>query len=86
MTGKWAVSIEQFLMTSGDFEGCFHHDVFLFVLSTHLSLLMSGNPAQESVSLKLPLNVVEGSVRATISVTGQSQNLAMLIPFQIPYL
>ncbi|XP_071671350.1 alpha-2-macroglobulin-like protein 1 isoform X3 [Patagioenas fasciata] len=36
-----------------------------------------GNPAQESVSLKLPLNVVEGSVRATISVTGDLMGTAL---------
>ncbi|KAF1402138.1 Alpha-2-macroglobulin-like protein 1, partial [Spheniscus mendiculus] len=36
-----------------------------------------GNPAQESVSLMLPLNVVEGSVRATISVTGDLMGAAL---------
>ena len=56
---------------SGDFEGCFHQNLFLFVLPTHLTPPVSGSPAQESVSLMLPLNVVEGSVRATVSVTGK---------------
>ncbi|NXL48261.1 A2ML1 protein, partial [Podilymbus podiceps] len=47
-----------------------------------------GNPAQESVSLMLPLNVVEGSVRATVSVTGDLmgtavQNLDHLV--QLPH-
>lgn len=32
---------------------------------------VSGNPAQESVSLMLPLDVIEGSVRATVLVTGK---------------
>ncbi|KFW65654.1 Alpha-2-macroglobulin-like 1, partial [Pygoscelis adeliae] len=36
-----------------------------------------GNPAQESVSLMLPLNVVEGSVRATVSVTGDLMGTAL---------
>ncbi|XP_062426832.1 alpha-2-macroglobulin-like protein 1 [Rhea pennata] len=35
------------------------------------------NPAQESVSLMLPLNVIEGSVRATISVTGDLMGTAL---------
>ncbi|NWX05020.1 A2ML1 protein, partial [Caloenas nicobarica] len=44
----------------------------VLVERAHSSILCpkKGNPAQESVSLKLPLNVVEGSVRATVSVTG----------------
>ncbi|NXL89085.1 A2ML1 protein, partial [Alectura lathami] len=47
-----------------------------------------GSPAQESVSLMLPLNVVEGSVRATISITGDLmgtalQNLDRLV--QVPH-
>ncbi|KFM08376.1 Alpha-2-macroglobulin-like 1, partial [Aptenodytes forsteri] len=36
-----------------------------------------GSPAQESVSLMLPLNVVEGSVRATVSVTGDLMGTAL---------
>ncbi|NWR52599.1 A2ML1 protein, partial [Regulus satrapa] len=36
-----------------------------------------GNPAEESVSLVLPLNVVEGSVRATVSVTGDPMGMAL---------
>ena len=71
MTGKWGVSTEQSWTVSGDFEGCFHPSLSLFVLLTHLTSLVSGNPAQESVSLMLPRNVVEGSVRATVSVTGK---------------
>ncbi|XP_008944140.1 PREDICTED: alpha-2-macroglobulin-like protein 1, partial [Merops nubicus] len=56
----------------------------------HSSILCpkKGNPAQESVSLMLPQNVVEGSVRATVSVTGDLlgtalQNLDRLV--QLPH-
>ncbi|KAI1242123.1 hypothetical protein IHE44_0005640, partial [Lamprotornis superbus] len=44
----------------------------VLVEKAHSSILCpeKGNPAEESVSLVLPLNVVEGSVRATVSVTG----------------
>ncbi|NWV23096.1 A2ML1 protein, partial [Origma solitaria] len=36
-----------------------------------------GNPAQEYVSLMLPLNMIEGSVRATVSVTGDLMGTAL---------
>ncbi|PKK22305.1 alpha-2-macroglobulin-like protein 1 [Columba livia] len=51
----------------------------VLVERAHSSILCpkKGNPAQESVSLKLPLNVVEGSVRATISVTGDLMGTAL---------
>ncbi|NWT12645.1 A2ML1 protein, partial [Vireo altiloquus] len=62
----------------------------VLVEKAHSSILCpeKGNPAQESVSLVLPLNVVEGSVRATISVTGDLmgtalQNLGHLV--QMPH-
>ncbi|NXO11614.1 A2ML1 protein, partial [Oriolus oriolus] len=62
----------------------------VLVEKAHSSILCpeKGNPAQESVSLVLPLNVVEGSVRATVSVTGDLmgtalQNLDQLV--QIPH-
>ncbi|NXK02544.1 A2ML1 protein, partial [Herpetotheres cachinnans] len=62
----------------------------VLVEKAHSSILcpQKGNPVQESVSLMLPLNVVEGSVRATISVTGDLmgtalQNLDRLV--QIPH-
>ncbi|XP_035170950.1 alpha-2-macroglobulin-like protein 1 isoform X2 [Oxyura jamaicensis] len=44
----------------------------VLVEKAHSSILCpkKGSPAQESVSLMLPQNVVEGSVRATVSVTG----------------
>ncbi|XP_009892445.1 PREDICTED: alpha-2-macroglobulin-like protein 1 [Charadrius vociferus] len=51
----------------------------VLVEKAHSSILCpkKGNPAQESVSLMLPLNVVEGSVRATISVTGDLMGTAL---------
>ncbi|NXS68243.1 A2ML1 protein, partial [Pandion haliaetus] len=51
----------------------------VLVEKAHSSILCpkKGNPAQESVSLMLPLNVVEGSVRATVSVTGDLMGLAL---------
>ncbi|NWU83573.1 A2ML1 protein, partial [Onychorhynchus coronatus] len=51
----------------------------VLVEKAHSSILCpkKGNPAQESVSLMLPLNVVEGSVRATISVTGDLMGTAV---------
>ncbi|NXL34638.1 A2ML1 protein, partial [Glaucidium brasilianum] len=62
----------------------------VLVEKAHSSVLCpkKGNPAQESVSLMLPLNVVEGSVRATVSVTGDLlgtalQNLDHLV--QMPH-
>ncbi|NWH24606.1 A2ML1 protein, partial [Grus americana] len=62
----------------------------VLVEKAHSSILCpkKGNPAQESVSLMLPLNVVEGSVRATVSVTGDLlgtalQNLDHLV--QMPH-
>lgn len=54
--------------------------ISFFVSPLHLTLLVTGNPAQESVSLMLPLNVVEGSVRATISVTGKEFNYDNTFP------
>ncbi|XP_010225972.1 PREDICTED: alpha-2-macroglobulin-like protein 1 [Tinamus guttatus] len=62
----------------------------VLIEKVHSSILCpkKGNPAQESVSLMLPLNVIEGSVRATMSVTGDLmgtalQNLDHLV--QIPH-
>ncbi|NWX16595.1 A2ML1 protein, partial [Aegotheles bennettii] len=62
----------------------------VLVEKAHSSMLCpkKGNPSQESVSLMLPLNVVEGSVRATVSVTGDLmgtvlQNLDRLV--QMPH-
>ncbi|NWW11896.1 A2ML1 protein, partial [Oreocharis arfaki] len=51
----------------------------VLVEKAHSSVLCpeKGNPAQESVSLVLPLNVVEGSVRATVSVTGDLMGMAL---------
>ncbi|NWY63122.1 A2ML1 protein, partial [Chionis minor] len=51
----------------------------VLVEKAHSSILCpkKGNPAQESVSLMLPRNVVEGSVRATISVTGDLMGTAL---------
>ncbi|XP_051473048.1 alpha-2-macroglobulin-like protein 1 [Apus apus] len=51
----------------------------VLVEKAHSSILCpkKGNPAQESVSLMLPLNVVEGSVRATVSVTGDLMGQAL---------
>ncbi|KFV99886.1 Alpha-2-macroglobulin-like 1, partial [Fulmarus glacialis] len=51
----------------------------VLVEKAHSSILCpkKGNPAQESVSLMLPLNVVEGSVRATVSVTGDLMGTAL---------
>ncbi|XP_010284558.1 PREDICTED: alpha-2-macroglobulin-like protein 1, partial [Phaethon lepturus] len=51
----------------------------VLVEKAHSSILCprKGNPAQESVSLMLPLNVVEGSVRATMSVTGDLMGAAL---------
>nr|XP_013811703.1 PREDICTED: alpha-2-macroglobulin-like protein 1 [Apteryx mantelli mantelli] len=51
----------------------------VLVEKAHSSILcpQKGNPAQESVSLMLPLKVVEGSVRATISVTGDLMGTAL---------
>ncbi|NXQ59526.1 A2ML1 protein, partial [Anthoscopus minutus] len=62
----------------------------VLVEKAHSSILCpkKGNPAEESVSLVLPLNVVEGSVSATVSVTGDLmgtalQNLDQLV--QLPH-
>ncbi|XP_053925257.1 alpha-2-macroglobulin-like protein 1 isoform X2 [Cuculus canorus] len=62
----------------------------VLVEKAHSSILCpkTGDLAQESVSLMLPLNVVEGSVGATVSVTGDLmgtalQNLDRLV--QIPH-
>ncbi|XP_066861691.1 alpha-2-macroglobulin-like protein 1 [Anser cygnoides] len=51
----------------------------VLVEKAHSSILCpkKGSPAQESVSLMLPLNVVEGSVRATVSVTGDLMGTAL---------
>ncbi|NXA85940.1 A2ML1 protein, partial [Melanocharis versteri] len=51
----------------------------VLVEKAHSSILCpeKGNPAEESVSLVLPLNVVEGSVRATVSVTGDLMGTAL---------
>ncbi|NXI63120.1 A2ML1 protein, partial [Anseranas semipalmata] len=51
----------------------------VLVEKAHSSILCprKGSPAQESVSLMLPLNVVEGSVRATVSVTGDLMGMAL---------
>ncbi|XP_009071666.1 PREDICTED: alpha-2-macroglobulin-like protein 1 [Acanthisitta chloris] len=51
----------------------------VLVEKAHSSILCpeKGNPAQEFVSLMLPLNVVEGSVRATISVTGDLMGMVL---------
>ncbi|NWZ38375.1 A2ML1 protein, partial [Brachypodius atriceps] len=51
----------------------------VLVEKAHSSILCpeKGNPAEESVSLALPLNVVEGSVRATVSVTGDLMGMAL---------
>ncbi|XP_010075937.1 PREDICTED: alpha-2-macroglobulin-like protein 1 [Pterocles gutturalis] len=51
----------------------------VLVEKAHSSILCpkKGNPAQESVSLMLPLDVVEGSVRATILVTGDLMGTAL---------
>ncbi|NXH48819.1 A2ML1 protein, partial [Dicaeum eximium] len=51
----------------------------VLVEKAHSSILCpeKGNPAEESVSLVLPLNVVEGSVRATVSVTGDLLGMAL---------
>ncbi|NWW91819.1 A2ML1 protein, partial [Rhynochetos jubatus] len=62
----------------------------VLVEKAHSSILCpkKGNPAQESVSLMLPVNVVDGSVRASVSVTGDLmgtilQNLDHLV--QMPH-
>uniref|UniRef100_A0A669QP53 Alpha-2-macroglobulin like 1 n=1 Tax=Phasianus colchicus TaxID=9054 RepID=A0A669QP53_PHACC len=51
----------------------------VLVEKAHSSILCpkKGSPAEESVSLMLPLNVVEGSVRATVSVTGDLMGTAL---------
>ncbi|NXN54236.1 A2ML1 protein, partial [Rynchops niger] len=51
----------------------------VLVEKAHSSVLCpkKGNPAQESVSLMLPPNVVEGSVRASVSVTGDLMGTAL---------
>ncbi|NXO02968.1 A2ML1 protein, partial [Rhinopomastus cyanomelas] len=51
----------------------------VLVEQAHSSILCpkKGNPAQESVSLMLPVNVVEGSVKATVSVTGDLMGTAL---------
>ncbi|NWX32567.1 A2ML1 protein, partial [Notiomystis cincta] len=51
----------------------------VLVEKAHSSILCpkKGNPTEESVSLVLPLNVVEGSVRATVSVTGDLMGMAL---------
>ncbi|XP_074009222.1 alpha-2-macroglobulin-like protein 1 [Numenius arquata] len=51
----------------------------VLVEKAHSSILCpkKGNPAQDSVSLMLPPNVVEGSVRASISVTGDLMGTAL---------
>ncbi|XP_014795548.1 PREDICTED: alpha-2-macroglobulin-like protein 1 [Calidris pugnax] len=51
----------------------------VLVEKAHSSILCpkKGNPAQESVSLMLPPNVVEGSVRASVSVTGDLMGTAL---------
>ncbi|XP_009957325.1 PREDICTED: alpha-2-macroglobulin-like protein 1 [Leptosomus discolor] len=51
----------------------------VLVEKVHSSILCpeKGNPAQESVFLMLPVKVVEGSVRATISVTGDLMGTAL---------
>ncbi|XP_071413558.1 alpha-2-macroglobulin-like protein 1 [Pithys albifrons albifrons] len=51
----------------------------VLVEKAHSSVLCpkKGNPEQESVSLMLPLNVIEGSVRATVSVTGDLMGTAL---------
>ncbi|NWH35501.1 A2ML1 protein, partial [Chloropsis hardwickii] len=51
----------------------------VLVEKAHSSILCpeKGNPAEESVSLVLPLDVVEGSVRATVSVTGDLLGVAL---------
>ncbi|NXR64779.1 A2ML1 protein, partial [Rhadina sibilatrix] len=51
----------------------------VLVEKAHSSILCpeKGNSAEESVSLVLPLNVVEGSVRATVSVTGDLMGMAL---------
>ncbi|NXG74960.1 A2ML1 protein, partial [Baryphthengus martii] len=51
----------------------------VLIEKTHSSILCpeKGNPAQESVSLILPQNVVEGSVTATVSVTGDLMGIAL---------
>ncbi|XP_041270009.1 alpha-2-macroglobulin-like protein 1 [Onychostruthus taczanowskii] len=51
----------------------------VLVEKAHSSILCpeKGIPAEESVSLVLPLNVVEGSVRATVSVTGDLMGMAL---------
>ncbi|XP_063250393.1 alpha-2-macroglobulin-like protein 1 [Prinia subflava] len=51
----------------------------VLVEKAHSSVLCpeKENPAEESVSLVLPLNVVEGSVRATVSVTGDLMGVAL---------
>ncbi|XP_062470044.1 alpha-2-macroglobulin-like protein 1 isoform X2 [Pezoporus occidentalis] len=51
----------------------------VLVEKAHSSILCpeKGNPAQESVSLMVPLDVIEGSVRATILVTGDLMGMAL---------
>ncbi|XP_009876744.1 PREDICTED: alpha-2-macroglobulin-like protein 1 [Apaloderma vittatum] len=51
----------------------------VLVEKAHSSILCpeEGNPAEESVSLMLPVNVVEGSVRATVSVTGDLMGMVL---------
>ncbi|XP_010147954.1 PREDICTED: alpha-2-macroglobulin-like protein 1 [Eurypyga helias] len=51
----------------------------VLVEKAHSSILCpkKGNPAQESVSLMLPVNVVDGSVRASVSVTGDLMGTAL---------
>ncbi|XP_025038816.2 alpha-2-macroglobulin-like protein 1 isoform X1 [Pelodiscus sinensis] len=51
----------------------------ILVEKAHSSLLCpeGGTPAQDSVSLELPRNVVEGSARATISVMGDIMGTAL---------
>ncbi|XP_010020446.1 PREDICTED: alpha-2-macroglobulin-like protein 1 [Nestor notabilis] len=51
----------------------------VLVEKAHSSILCpeKGSPAQESVSLMLPIDVIEGSVTATVSVTGDLMGMAL---------
>eukprot|EP00076_Gallus_gallus_P042135 XP_025007673.1 alpha-2-macroglobulin-like protein 1 [Gallus gallus] len=51
----------------------------VLIEKAHSSILCpkKGSPAEESVSLTLPPNTVEGSVRATVSVTGDLMGTAL---------
>lgn len=71
VTIKWDVSTV--LNSFWGFLSLFLSESLFFFSPSPCTLhsLVSGSPAQESVSLMLPLNVVEGSVRATVSVTGK---------------